>query len=332
MLAQKNGEFLSAKVAWEREKSVMQAQLLGCNATISNQQQQLVKAGNEIKSLTEQMEDLSIKVNDKDEEIRRLGQTMLDATIQSRREMEMRLEMKDSEIQSLKHRLQTTSSSPALKKTKLPKPVPIVKAASSSRVIKKISRSKASIGRDTKDREFMFLFTGEGIDASVYVSDWRMHRVEYGQFNETHKYCVMKLHRNFGRRRSNLINVIEEYNQKAKDGFQVTLCEENQRGTTVSNIHLRKDGARNPITGKLDMDRKQRPANYRAWTNRMTKPPTGAVIIGYEDDGTHIEITAADDGNQDEIIAADGREGANNDYEGMQGACDFLNSLIQNQH
>jgi hypothetical protein len=67
------------------------------------------------------------------------------------------------------------------------------------------------------------------------------------------------------------------------------------------------------------MDRKQRPANYRAWTNRMTKPPTGAVIIGYEDDGTHIEITAADDGNQDEIIAADGREGASNDYEGMQG-------------
>ena len=78
----------------------------------SNLRQQLVMANNEVKRLAVYVEDLSVKIKDKDEEIRRLGQSMLDSATLSKQEMDMRLQQKDSEIASLKQRLQTTSAPP----------------------------------------------------------------------------------------------------------------------------------------------------------------------------------------------------------------------------
>ena len=104
-LAQKNSELQSAAAKWMSEKSVMQTQLLQHVASVSTLQQQLAGVNEEIEELTECMEDSNVKLNDKDEEIQRLGQA-LDTATQMKQEMQVLLMEMDSEITSLKAQLQ----------------------------------------------------------------------------------------------------------------------------------------------------------------------------------------------------------------------------------
>jgi hypothetical protein len=80
-------------------------------------------------------------------------------------------------------------------------------------------------GPDNKYRTFMFAYSGRGIDVRVFESDAasRVTRVETGVLvnGQQLNYCVMTLGRNFGRRYINLMNVIDEYNGMAIDGWKV---------------------------------------------------------------------------------------------------------------
>ena len=175
-----------------------------------------------------------------------------------------------------------------------PPPPPVPRSASASPVVKVVRRKSSSNSVDMKEREFMFIFTGQGIEVGVYEFDWRMQRIEYGMIDATYKYCVMKLHRNFGCRRVNLINVVNEYNKKAGPDFQVTLRLENLGGKQVSRFYLRKDRGVNPITERLVDDRKKRPSGYRVWSNRVNKPPKGTVIVDEEEDTPAAPLANAD--------------------------------------
>jgi chromosome segregation ATPase len=83
----------------------VQTQLLQHVASVSTLQQQLAGVNEEIEGLTECMEDSNVKLNDKDQEIQRLGQA-LDTATQLKQEMQVLLMEMDSEITSLKAQLQ----------------------------------------------------------------------------------------------------------------------------------------------------------------------------------------------------------------------------------
>ena len=126
-------------------------------------------------------------------------------------------------------------------------------------------------GPDFKIREFMFVFSGQGIDCSIFGRDFRMQRVEYGDIRPENgfKYCVMKLHHNCGRRYLNLINVLKEYNQQAGSGFQLNPKQEFFGWVMKPAIYTRKFDAKHPIWAQLTVDRVQRPVTYKPWTNRI---------------------------------------------------------------
>jgi hypothetical protein len=75
----------------------------------------------------------------------------------------------------------------------------------------------------------MFAFSGRGVNFDVFNSDDRLrtNKIEVGYLrngeDEVIKYCVMHLHRKFGRRLVNLINVVQEYNSSVEDGWKMTL-------------------------------------------------------------------------------------------------------------
>ena len=197
----------------------------------------------------------------------------------------------------------------------VPPPVAsVVVSSGGTPAVKAVRRKTSSNSADNKEREFMFVFSGQGIDFGVYGLDWRMQRIEYGNLDPTHKYCVMKLHRNFGRRRATLINVVNEYNMKARTEFQVALRLENQGGKDMPRLYTRKDGRRNPITDRLVADRRDRPMWYKAWSNRINKPPIGTVIVDEEEEVVENEVDTAvassanGDTNPASTAAGDGLE------------------------
>jgi hypothetical protein len=146
------------------------------------------------------------------------------------------------------------------------------------------------LGADSKVREFMFLFTGQGVDFSVFNVDCKMQRVEYCDVRPANgfKYCVMHLHRKYGRRYTNLINVVEEYNQKVRPEFQLAVKQELFGNQMRPAVYVRRFCSGNPLWAQITIDRAGRPSGYKAWTNRLNKR-TGLVLGDTEsDDGTPV--------------------------------------------
>ena len=124
---------------------------------------------------------------------------------------------------------------------------------------------------ENKERDFLFLFRGRGIDISVFEGSLKVKWVEVGELEAETKYCVISLHRMAGRRASNLVNVVHEYNGLAQPDFRVELQMDTiGGGKQVPALYLiRKGFAGNPATLKLMSDRLARPPTFSSWKNPL---------------------------------------------------------------
>ena len=154
--------------------------------------------------------------------------------------------------------------------------------------------SNSSGGVDHKTREFTFLFSGNGVDFNVFHLNWRMMRVEYGDFllNNGFKYCVMKLHRNAGRRSVTLINVVKEYNQHAGLSHQLNPKEEMFGSVMKPALYVRKHNSNHPIWAQLAIDRVKLPDSYKSWTNPIRKSYAGAIACDDRHQANESELAA----------------------------------------
>ena len=150
-------------------------------------------------------------------------------------------------------------------------PAPQVPVASGPSSYAAVVAAGSQRSADTKERNFVFLFKGLGIDFSVFEGDWRFKKVETGDLDAATKYCVISLHRKAGRRPANLVNVVHEYNGRAREAFRVELQMDKVGGARqplVPALYLMKSGyAGNPATLKLMSDQCLQPSTYQSWTN-----------------------------------------------------------------
>jgi hypothetical protein len=116
----------------------------------------------------------------------------------------------------------------------------------------------------------MFAFTGRGIHFGVFYNErvaW-VQGVEVGFLDtgsndggEITKYCVMRLSRAHGRRYTNLINVVKEYNTAAGGSWSVEVLNlKSDSGVELPLILTPSMHPTNKILCKLTMDK----AAYRA--------------------------------------------------------------------
>ena len=153
-------------------------------------------------------------------------------------------------------------------------------------VAKPASVVAGSIEPDTKERKFVFIFKGPGVDFTVFGGGThKVQQVEVCEYDAERKYCIVHLHRNHGRRPVNLVNIVEEYNAVVCAEFKVELCK-----VTVSNgkltpaLYLFKEGCVSPpLLAKIKDDRLLQSPNYQMWRNPLRNPVAagvGRVVTG----------------------------------------------------
>ena len=142
----------------------------------------------------------------------------------------------------------------------------------------------SSSSTDTKERKFVFIFKGDGIDFGVFGADCKVLQIEVGEYDGEHKYCVMQLHRNYGRRPGNLANIVNEYNAVALAEFKMQLSEERTaNGGSTPSLYLFKVGSVNPeLLAKVQSDRALavKPPTYQVWCNPLRRPVVAAAAGG----------------------------------------------------
>jgi hypothetical protein len=189
-----------------------------------------------------------------------------------------------------------------------PPPIPLGAANSSSRTGPSPVTSAtvvSSSSTDSKERKFVFIFKGDGIDFGVFGADCKVLQIEVGEYDGEQKYCVMHLHRNYGRRPGNLANIVNEYNAVALAEFKMQLSEERTaNGGWTPSLYLFKVGSvKHELLAKVQSDRALavKPPTYQVWFNPLRRPVVVAAAAG--GDGG---VVAADGGAETEEEEEDG--------------------------
>ena len=108
---------------------------------------------------------------------------------------------------------------------------------------------------------FAFGFTGPSIKRDVMTD--KFQKVEVGVFpgNGDIKYCCLQLF--CGRLRTNLINLIWDYNSLVDSASRISLA----RFAEFPVIFTEMDCVGSPVDRQLRQDRMTKPETYETWTN-----------------------------------------------------------------
>jgi hypothetical protein len=101
-------------------------------------------------------------------------------------------------------------------------------------------------------------------------------QLEVGWYDDDgeRKYCIMQLHRRYGRRPGNLANIVTEYNAVARVEFKLQLSKERTaNGGLTPSLYLFKVGSVNhQLLAKVMADRTVKPPTYQVWYNPLRDP------------------------------------------------------------